>query len=85
MVDDDADEVELGLGFDLTGAVLEDADDSAVLPLGLALGLDLVRGLLDEVLDMAGDDEASAAALATAALVTLRVDMFANITYIIVG
>lgn len=77
MVDDDADEVELGLGFDLMGAVFEDADDSVI----LALDLDLViRRLLDEVVDMAGDDEASAAALATAALVTLRVDIFANIT-----
>lgn len=84
VVDDDADEVRLGLGFDLMEAVFGDADDSVILDLvlvfGLARVLDLViRGLLDEAVGMAGDDEASAAALATAALVTLLVDIFANI------
>lgn len=82
VVDDDADEVGLGLGFDLMGAVLEEADDSVIL--GLELDL-VIRGLLDEAADMAGGNEASAAALATAALVTLRVDIFAHITYIVAG
>lgn len=84
VVDDDADEVELGLGFDLMEAVLEDADDSVTLALDFDLVL-VIRELLDEAVDMAGFDEASAAALATAPLVTLRVDIFANITYIIAG
>lgn len=80
VVDDNDDEVELGLGFDLIEVILEDADGSVILDLVL-----IIRGSLDEAVDMPGDDEASAAALATAALVTLRVDIFANITYIVTG
>lgn len=76
--DDEDDEVRLGLGFDLMGTVLDSADDLAILDLALDL---VIRGLLDEAVDMAGGDEASAAALATATLVTLRVDIFANIAY----
>lgn len=61
---------------------VEGGDD--LVALGLSLGLDLVRRrLLDEALEMVGDDDddASAAALATAALVTLRVDISATRIY----
>lgn len=82
MIDDDVDGVELGLGFDLMRAVLENVDDSMILDLDLDL---VIGGFLDEAVVVTGDDEASAAALATAALVTLRVDILPKITYIVTG
>jgi hypothetical protein len=63
-------EVAFDLALDLIAAVLVDCDDLVGLDLALA------GRLMDEALDRAAIDDASAAALA--ALVTLRVDIPAN-------